>query len=59
MTMENTELELNNEDYRVTIPLDRQIHKTIKLWCVENDVSLKQFIREAILHELEARGIQW
>lgn len=57
--MENTELELNNEDYRVTIPLDRQIHKTIKLWCVENDVSLKQFIREAILHELEARGIQW
>lgn len=36
----------------------KQLYKTVKVWCVTNDVSIADFTSEALQHELDARQVE-
>lgn len=41
------------EDKRFTIILSDELYKKMKILCVQNDISLKEFITQAIKEKLE------
>ena len=47
------------EESGIYIDLDRKLYKKVRLWCVENDIKIKEFFRSAILTELELRGANY
>jgi predicted HicB family RNase H-like nuclease len=37
----------------VNIGIDDELHKQIKLYCVQNGTSLKEFVNQALVEELK------
>jgi hypothetical protein len=35
--------------------IPKELHKTVKVWCVNHDTSVADFTTDALRHELEAR----
>ena len=42
---------------RPTVPLTKEEHKTIAMFCLENDLKIGDFIRRAALHCVEKKII--